>query len=93
MHYQLASMDHRLSSDVITDLSSDGYPAPVPAEHPQRRALAGLHRDAHPRCSRHRTHCHRPLLLIFGTSPPDVGEWAKPEKLLTGTFSKPTRPP
>ena len=71
----------------IADFSSaDGYPSPVPAKHPERRALAGFPGHAHPGRPRHRPRRHRPLLLIFLTSFPDVGEWAKPEKLLTGPF-------
>lgn len=78
-------MDHYLvpilySTSRITDFSSaDGYPPPIPAEHLERRALAGLPGHAHPRRPRHRPRRHRPLLLISRTSPPDVGEWAKPE--------------
>ena len=79
-------MDHYLvpilySTSRITDFSSaDGYPPPIPAEHLERRALAGLPGHAHPRRPRHRPRRHRPLLLISRTSPPDVGEWTKPER-------------
>ena len=72
----------------ITDfsLADADYPSPIPAKHLERRAVAGLHSHAHLGRPRHRPRRHRPLLLIFLTSPPDVGEWTKPEKLLTGLF-------
>ena len=47
--------------------SADGDPSPIPAKHLERRTLACLHRHVHPRRSRHRPPCHRPLLLNFST--------------------------
>ena len=47
----------------ITNLGADVYLAEVPAKHLERRAVACLLGDVHPRCSCRWTCCHCPFLL------------------------------